>query len=106
MSLILGLHTGHEASAVLFDDDRLLAAVSNERLSRVKNDGGRLSDLAIDEVLRLAGRSRAQIERLALLYTFFPEEYFVRENWLKETERRLHRARRRRAGRAPPPKLI
>lgn len=106
MSLILGLHTGHEASAVLFEDDRLLAAVSNERLSRVKNDGGRLSDLAVDEVLRLAGRSRAEIGRLALLYTFFPEEYFIRENWLKETERRLHRARRRRADGERPQMLI
>ena len=48
MSLILGLHTGHEASAVLYEDGRLLAAISDERLTRVKNDGGRLSDLAID----------------------------------------------------------
>ena len=78
MSLILGLQTGHESSAVLFEDGRLLAAVSDERLSRIKNDGGKLSDLAIDEVLRLAGHKREEVERLALLYTFFPEEYFVR----------------------------
>jgi len=97
VSLILGLQTGHEASAVLFDGERLLAAVSDERLSRIKNDGGKLQDIAIDEVLRLAGRSRADIDRLALLYTFFPEEYFVRETWPKELERRLHRWRRARA---------
>ena len=47
MTLILGLHTGHEASAVLFRDTEVLAAVSNERLSRIKNDGGRLSGSAI-----------------------------------------------------------
>src|SRR5690606_3060966 len=55
MTLILGLHTGHEASAVLFQGTEVLAAVSNERLSRIKNDGGRLSDAAVDEVLRIAG---------------------------------------------------
>lgn len=106
MSVILGLQTGHEASAVLFEDGRLVAAVSDERLSRVKNDGGRLQDLAIDEVLRLGGRSRADVDHLALLYTFFPEEYFLRESWPKEVERRLHRWRRRRANGERPQMLL
>lgn len=101
MSITLGLQTSHEASAVLFEDGRLVAAVSDERLSRIKNDGGELSDLAIDEVLRIGGRSRAEIESLALLYTFFPEEYFVRETWAKELERRVHRFRHRANGRRP-----
>jgi carbamoyltransferase len=101
MTLTLGLHTGHESSAVLFEDDRLVAAVSDERLSRVKNDGGRLMDLSIEEVLRLTGRQRADIDRLALLYTFFPEEYVLRETWLKELERRWVRARRRANGDRP-----
>jgi len=106
LSLILGLQTGHESSAVLFEDDQLVAAVSDERLSRVKNDGGKLSDLAINEVMRLSGRSREEIENLALLYTFFPEEYFLRENWFKELERRLHRMRRARAGGERPQMLL
>ena len=70
MSLVLGLQTGHESSAALFEDGRVVAAVSDERISRIKNDGGRLSDLAIDEVMRLAGHARRDIDRLALLYTF------------------------------------
>ena len=102
MSLTLGLQTGHESSAALFEDNRLIAAISDERLSRVKNDGGKLSDLAINEVLRLAGRNRNEIDSLALLYTFFPEEYFLRETWLKEIERRiLRRKRKRRAAGKP-----
>lgn len=101
MTLTLGLQTGHESSAALFEDTRLIAAVSDERLSRIKNDGGKLSDLAIDEVLRLAGRQRREIDSLALLYSFFPEEYFVRESWTKEFERRLSRRRKRRAGIRP-----
>jgi len=96
VTITLGLQTGHESSAAVFDGDRLVAAVSDERLSRIKNDGGRLSDLAIDEVLRLAGHTRSDVDALALLYTFFPEEYFLRESWAKELERRLHRFRRRR----------
>lgn len=64
--LMPGLQTGHEASAVLFENGRLVATVSDKRLSRIKNDGGGLSDLAIDEVLRIGGRSRAEIESLAL----------------------------------------
>jgi len=99
LSLILGLHTGHEASAVLFDGVRLLAAISDERLTRVKNDGGRLSDLAIDAVLGMAAHKRTDVERLALLWSFFPEEYFVRESWYKELERRLSRWRHKRAER-------
>ena len=73
MALTLGLQSGHESSAVLFDGKTLVAAVSDERLTRVKNDGGRLMDHAMDEVLRIAGHDRAAVDHLALLYTFFPE---------------------------------
>jgi len=35
--IILGIHAGqHEASATLFDDYRVLAAVQMERLNRIK----------------------------------------------------------------------
>jgi len=90
---------------VLFEDTRLIAAVSEERLTRIKNDGGRLSDLALEEVLRIAGCGRAEIDRLALLYTFFPDEYVIRETAGKEWERRFIRWRRARAG-APRPHLL
>lgn len=96
MTLTLGLQTGHESSAALFDGRKLVAAISDERLTRVKNEGGRLMDHATDAVLAMAGKSRADVDRLALLYTFFPDEYFARETWAKELERRL--VRRRRAG--------
>lgn len=96
MPLVLGLQTGHESSAALFENGRLLAAVSDERLSRIKNDGGQLSSLAIDEVLRIAGRQRSDVDRLALLYTFFPEEYFVRETLAKRLESGFARLRGRR----------
>ncbi len=106
MTVTPGLQTGHESSAAIFENDRLVAAVSDERLSRIKNDGGRLSDLAINEVLKIAGFQRQDVDSLALLYTFFPEEYFQRETWVKEIERRLHRARRKRANGERPQMLL
>ena len=71
MSAILGIHSGHDASAVVFKDGDLFAAISEERLTRVKNDGGRPPDLAIDTVLRMAGAARNEIDALALQYTLF-----------------------------------
>jgi carbamoyltransferase len=64
---ILGIHNGHhDASACLFRDYELVAAVSLERLSRKKNDGV-TPDLevplaAIDECLSIAGIARADVE--------------------------------------------
>lgn len=40
---ILGLHTGHDASACLFKNNELVAFCKEERLNRVKNDGGFLN---------------------------------------------------------------
>jgi carbamoyltransferase len=91
VSLVLGMQSGHEASAAILKDGRLVAAISEERLSRIKNDGGRLPDRAIDQALALADAERRQVDELALQYTFFPEEYIVRETLAKELERRLSR---------------
>ncbi len=99
MTFTLGIQTGHESSAAIFEGTRVIAAISDERLSRIKNDGGKLGDLAIDAVLEIAGKGRSDVERLALLYTFFPEDYFIRETWGKELERRISRLRKRGGGR-------
>lgn len=106
MAITLGLHTGHESSAVLFDDKELVAAISDERLTRVKNDGGKLFDHAIDHVLAQARLKRAQVDHLALLYTFFPEEYFRRETWHKELERKISRSKKPKEGSARPNMLL
>jgi carbamoyltransferase len=98
LPLILGIQSGHESSAALLEDGRLVAAISEERLSRIKNDGGRMPQQAIDKVLDLAGARRQEVDELALQYTFFPETYFTRENLGKELERRWVRLRRRLQG--------
>ena len=60
---LLAFHPGcHDASAAAFDDYRLVAAVEEERLTRVKGSGQGVSWLAVDEVLRIAGWSRHDVD--------------------------------------------
>jgi carbamoyltransferase len=64
---ILGIHNGHhDASACLFRDYELVAAVSLERLTRKKNDGVtpelEIPAAAIDECLAVAGIGRGDID--------------------------------------------
>ena len=91
--LILGVHSGfHDNTACLFDDYRLLAAVSQERLTRIKGDSGRVPDEAIDECLTIAGRSRGQVDVLAFGRGIFPERYYRYPRLDRLTTRRLRRA--------------
>jgi carbamoyltransferase len=98
MAVILGLASSHDASACVFVDGALAAAVSQERVTRLKNDGCRLPLEALEHALSAAGVSRAQVDGVALMHSFFPEKYFRRESLAKELEARLVRARRRRQG--------
>jgi carbamoyltransferase len=75
-----------------------LAAIAEERLTRVKCDGGRLPQRAIDHVLAAAGATRRDVDVVATIYGHFPERYFRRETLAKEIERRISRAARRLAG--------
>ena len=37
---ILGIHDGHHCGASLFNDDKIICAISEERLTRSKNEYG------------------------------------------------------------------
>ena len=64
---ILALHAGmHDASAAAFDDYALVAAASEERFTRQKGYGQSVPWLAIDEVLRIAGWRRNEVDAIAL----------------------------------------
>ena len=95
MSAILGLASSHDASACVFIDGRLAAAISQERLTRRKNDGCRLPLEAMEHALQIAGIARADVDGVALMHSFFPERYFRRESFFKEVVARVVRARRR-----------
>ncbi|HWB50092.1 MAG TPA: carbamoyltransferase C-terminal domain-containing protein [Stellaceae bacterium] len=89
--LILSLHHGpHDSSAALFDDYRLLAAVAEERLNRIKCSGG-FPEQSIAEVLRIAGVERRDIDVVVCTRTFFLRRYYTHWNpgeKLRETVRR------------------
>ena len=102
MSIILGIHSDHDASAVVFKHGRLFAAISEERLSRIKNDGGQLPESSISFVLHQHGIERREIDKIALLYSFFPEKYFYHETLGKEIERRFKRLRNFLSGKGTP----
>ena len=91
MTWVLGIGSSHDASAALYRDAELVAAVSEERISRVKCDGERLPEGAIDACLAVAGIARRDVDHIGLLYAFYPEEYVERDSALKEFERRLSR---------------
>jgi carbamoyltransferase len=74
---ILAIHPGgHDASAAAFDDYSLVAAIEEERLTRVKGSGQGVSWQAVDEVLRIAGWSRHDIDAIVSTRSFFPPRYF------------------------------
>jgi carbamoyltransferase len=63
--IVLGINDGHNSSASLYEDGRLVAALSEERLRRVKNWAG-FPELAIKECLRIAERRLEDIDFVAL----------------------------------------
>ena len=95
--LILGVHSGpHDAAAALFEDYELKAAVSLERLTRRKGDGLQHPDLAIDEVLSIAGATRRDVDVVCYSRSLLPTRFFRHIHgldWLKE-QYRTHIARK------------
>jgi carbamoyltransferase len=70
---ILAIHAGmHDSSAAAFDDYRLVAAVSEERFTRVKGQGETVPWLSIDEVLRVAGWRRNDVDAIATTRGWYP----------------------------------
>src|SRR5215475_7818163 len=79
--IILGVFTAHDAGAALFDDYRMIAAVGLERLTRMKSDGDRFPDEAIDDCLSVAGLTRKDVDVLCLPRGSFPARYFPGKPW-------------------------
>lgn len=67
MSYTLGLATMDNSAAALFQDARLVAAIEEERLSRIKNDGS-FPHLAIAEVLDIAGIRLSDVDTIAVYW--------------------------------------
>jgi carbamoyltransferase len=79
---ILAIHAGiHDASAAAFDDYTAIAAVAEERLTRIKGYGQSVPWLAIDEVLRVAGWTRRDVDAIALTRGFHPTHHLRVPLW-------------------------
>ncbi len=80
--IILGIHPGqHEASATLFDEYRVLAAVQMERLNRIKGAGVLPNEWAwpcVDEVLSMQGLTRRDVDAIALTRSAMPQVYYFK----------------------------
>lgn len=82
--LILGIHDGHNATAALLRDGKIIAAISEERLSRIKNDAG-YPERAVDKVLQLSNCSANDIDYVALATKFLhPREFYLSWDWYKK----------------------
>lgn len=78
--IILGIHDGHNASAALIKDGKLICALAEERFSRIKNHFGYPSN-AIKEILNFAGLKKDDIERVAMSSkNIKPAYFFVSRN--------------------------
>jgi carbamoyltransferase len=66
---ILGLHDGHNCGATLVSDGVVVASVSEERLTRRKNDAG-YPRRAVEEVLRIGGIDASELAEVVYASLF------------------------------------
>ena len=72
---ILGVRSGHDASAALIIDGKIVANIAEERLSRKKNDAS-FPYMAIAKCLEMAGISSMEIDCVAIPGIAIPEAFF------------------------------
>ena len=83
---------GHDTSAAAFDDYTLVAAVAEERLTRIKGYGQSVPWLGVDEVLRIAGWQRNEVDAIALTRGLHPTYHLQLPLW-RQLRYALERAR-------------
>ena len=72
---ILGIHDGHHCGASLFNDDKIICAISEERLTRSKNEYG-FPKKSINYCLKKAKIKKEQVCKVAVSTNFLPPKYF------------------------------
>jgi carbamoyltransferase len=77
--LVLGITDGHNAGACLLKNGKIEYAISEERISRNKNEAG-YPKLAIEKILRLSNIKIEEIHTVALAGKFSHEKKFY-SNW-------------------------
>ena len=74
--IVLGIHDGHNSGASLFKNGKLLSAISEEKISRKKNEYG-FPEKSIKFVLKHNNISKKQINKIAVSTKFLPPKYFL-----------------------------
>ena len=74
--IILGLYHSHDANAALYDEYGLIAAVAQERATRIKGDGGRFPAEAMAECLAQAGLKPSDVDVVALPRVGYPKSFY------------------------------
>jgi len=79
---ILGINDGHNAAAALLHKGRVVAAVQEERLTRLKNQAGAPYH-AINEVLSLGDMDSSKISKVGLNGLYMTQEGWDRKEMMK-----------------------
>lgn len=77
--IVLGITDGHNAGACLLRNGKIEYAISEERISRIKNDAG-YPKLAIEKILELSEVNIEDVHSIALAGNFSHEKQFY-SNW-------------------------
>ncbi len=81
--ITLGIHDGHNACAALLRDGRLVSCISEERLSRVKNDAG-YPRRAVEGVLAAGGVDPREVDAVVLGTRFLHRrEFYLQWDWYR-----------------------
>ena len=92
--IILGIHDGHNASAAIIKNGKLICSIAEERLSRQKNHYGYPAK-AIQCVLDFAGITSKDIDKVAMSSKHLPPAYFytsrnsklsINDYWKEQTD--------------------
>jgi carbamoyltransferase len=84
-NFVLGVHDGHNAAAAVLRDGVVVAAVQEERLSRVKNHAG-VPEHAIRDILSLVSVERDSIQDIALAGAYMTYDHWERGQLLEVYE--------------------
>ncbi len=84
MTVVLGIHDGHTATASLVKDGEIIASVSEERINRIKEWGG-FPEKAIAEVLEISRLRPEDVDSVAVAGLIKPTvpEAFHKPYWWK-----------------------